>query len=64
MYEKRKDYLIDEALSTNLFNGSPKVTQTTKLRAYLCVPGNVNATVSDYAKHLKDRTVVQGTFDA
>jgi hypothetical protein len=32
------------------------------LHAWLAVPGNQNKTASDYAKALKDRTVIQGEF--
>ena len=39
------------------------LTQTQKLKAWLLVPGNADKTAADYARHLKDRTVVQGTFD-
>ena len=43
-----------------LFDNKPKVSQTFKLNAWLAVPGNEKKTVADYARHLKDNTVVQG----
>ena len=43
-----------------LFKGSPRVTQTTKLKAWLAVPGNKNKTAAEYARALKDKTVIQG----
>lgn len=40
-----------------LFGSKSPVTQLTKLKAYLAIPGNEKATVSDYAKHLKSSTI-------
>ena len=54
MYEKRKDYLIDMALSErSVFANSPRVTQVRQLNAFIAA--NPKATAAEYARCMNNK---------